>query len=235
MSVYNYFGCTVNDIVSFYHGTTLNDFSTNGISGSDIITTELEYAEETVLNSLPKNFSQVLFNGIPYVEIYDGQTIAISGVALSDLKEMGSDDPFLNGDTSLNICEDGGCPGDISVLSNSLATVSISGTTVSISGYDSNRDYYARLTFTDEVSFSGLKKLVRDLVACRLGSQLFSRGGEDEWIAVRRACEDSQKMLEKLESDVYWMPFELRKLNYFDGTSPIKIKGGISTFKVYRG
>jgi hypothetical protein len=165
-------------------------------------------------------------------------TFGISGVNVGDVYEITADDPIA-GDAALHLSACGSsrvCPGSVGNLSDSSVDVAVNGTTVSISGYDPNKEYYAQVTFDpNTVSFSGLKTLIRDIVACRLGSQLYSRGGEDEWLAVKRACENSSEMLEKLESDLYWMPFEFRKLSYYPGTSPVKIKGGLTTFKTYRG
>lgn len=235
MPTYNYFGVTVDDIVEYYHGAEVTDFATNGISGSEVIINELEYAEETVLEALPQGFANTLFNGIPYVQIIDGQSVSPSGATFSNLKVMDNNDPLgLPSQTSLG-CGGVICPGNTNILSDSTETVSVSGGVIDITNYDPNKLYYATMTFDSTVSFSGLKKLIRDIVACRLGSQLYSRGGEDEWVSVKRACEDSKEMLERLRSDPYWMPYELKKLKYFPGTSPIKVKGGISTIKVTRG
>lgn len=232
---FKYFGCTTQDVVNYYHGTEINDYATNSISGSDVILSELDYSEQQVLEALPQGFSSILQNGIPYVYVFDAQNLALSGVLLSDLKSTFKVDG--TGGSSLNpFCGGNGqCQGNLDNLFDDTATVSVSGGIVSIVPVDSTKDYYAKMTFTEDVVFGSLKRLVRDLTACRLGSQLFSRGGEDEWKSVTRACEESSAMLEHIKNDSYWMPYEIKKLRFFPGTSPVKLKGGLTTLRVGRG
>jgi hypothetical protein len=228
------FGCLPADIVNYYHGTEITDYATNSISGSDVILSELDYSEQKILEAIPQGFSSVLQNGIPYVYVFNGQNLGITGIVLSDLHSTtkvdgtggGSLNPFCGGN--------GQCQGNLENLYDDTSTVSVSGGLVSIVPSDLGKDYYARMTFTEDTVFGSLKRLVRDLTACRLGSQLFSRGGEDEWVSVKRACEESSEMIKAIKEDPNWMPYELKKLRFFPGTSPIKIKGGISTIKVAR-
>lgn len=232
---YKYFGCTVSDVVSYYHGTVESDYSTNNISGGAVIDSELAYSEQTVLDALPVSFANVLQNGIPYLSVYHGQNLGMVGISLSDLRitDVMADD---NG-SNVSICGTRTCPSNLENLYEDTtgATISVTDGIVSIVPFDPTKEYYAAISFTEDVVFGSLKRLIRDLTACRLGSQLFSRGGEDEWVSVRRACEESSKMLDTIKEDTNWMPFELKKLRYFPGTSPIKVKGGISTIKVLRG
>lgn len=234
---YNYFGCTSDDIVKYYHGTEVTDYATNGISGTDVILSELTYSEEMVLEALPQGFSSVLQNGIPYVYVNEGQNLGLTGVTLSNLVSETKYDPIDSYDDlpSIGGCTSNRCAGNLESLRDETATVSISGSgIVTITPYDSARDYYARLTFTENTVFGSLKRLIRDLTVCRLGSQLFSRGAEDEWVSVTRACEESSKLLDAIKNDQNWMPFELKKLKYFRGTSPVKVKGGITSIRIAR-
>jgi hypothetical protein len=235
MAYFNYFSCTSSDIINYYHGAEASDFATNSISGSDVILAELDYSEQLVLEALPLGFSTVLQNGIPYVLVADGYNLGMTGVTLSDLHSITKIDH-----TGTELPKIGGCGGSYScgnleALYEDTATVSISGSgIVTINPADSTKDYYAKVTFSDTTVFGSLKRLVRDLTACRLGSQLYSRGSEDEWVAVKRACEDSATLLQQIKDDPYWMPYELKKLKFYPGTSPVKVKGGISTIRLGR-
>lgn len=234
---YNYFGCTSDDIVKYYHGTEVTDYATNSISGQGVIESELAYSEERVLEALPQGFSNVLFNGIPYVYVYDGQNLGLTGVSLSNLVSEEKYNPVggTYENTSLCGCSSTRCPGNLeSLTEETVSTVSVSGGIVSITNYDSNKDYYAKLTFDSNAVIGSLKRLIRDMTACRLGSQLFSRGSEDEWVSVKRACEESEKALDGIKNDHNWMPYEVKKLKFYPGTSPVKVKGGISTIRVGR-
>jgi hypothetical protein len=230
---FKYFGCTVENIVNYYHGAEVTDFSTNSISGSEVIISELDYSEQKVLEAISVGFANALQNGIPYVYVYDGQDLGITGLTASDLHSIFKADETGQGLVLNPFCGTT-CQGALSNLFDDAATISISGSIVSITPYDSTKDYYAKINFTENASFGSLKRLVRDLTACRFGSQLYSRGSEDEWVSVKRACEESSEMLKAIKDDTYWMPYELKKLKYYPGTSPIKSKNGISSLRVTR-
>lgn len=227
-----YFGCTVDNIVNYYHGSEVTDFSTNSISGSDVILSELDYSTQKVLEAISISFANVLQNGIPYVYVYHGQDLGITGLTLSDLHSTSKTDE--TGNILNSFCGNNQCASLSNLFDDTTATISISGSIVSITPYDATKEYYAKVTLSDNSSFGSLKRLVRDLTACRLGSQLYSRGSEDEWVSVKRACEESSEMLKAIKDDPYWMPYELKKLRYYPGTSPVKTKGGISTLRVAR-
>lgn len=229
---YNNFGVVPSDIVNFYHGSELTDYTTNSLTGTQVIQSELDYSEEKVLEAISIAFSNILQNGIPYVYVENGMNLGMTGVALSDLHSSFKVDETNN---IIPICSNNICSTSLSNLyDETTSTISVSGGIVTITNVDANKDYFAKLNFTSVVVFGSLKRLIRDMTACRLGSQLYSRGSEDEWVSVKRACTDSAEMMKKIEEDIYWMPFELKKLRYYPGTSPIKIKNGISTLKVTR-
>lgn len=232
MSTYNYFGVTVDDIVNYYHGTTVTDYNTGSVPGSGVIISELEYSEQKVLEALPPRVANSLMNGLYYVYVFDQQKIDLTGATIDTLYSMTKYD---SDETSICGCSTH-CAGDIGVLTEETVSVaSITGAgIVSITNYDPNKDYYADITFTEDFEIGSLKRLIRDLTACRLGSQLFSRGSEDEWVSVTRACEESTAMLDKISNDEYWYPYEMKKLKFFPGKSPIKSKNGLTTIKVGR-
>lgn len=231
---FNYFGCVAADIVNYYHGTEVTDYSTNGISGTNVINEELAYSEQKVLEAVSLSFSLALQNGIPYVRVWDQMDLGISGVGLGAFHYAYKVDETSSTYPPIGSCSNGSCASISNLYDETTASISISGSIITITNADPNKDYYVAVSFRSTTVFGSLKRLIRDLTACRLGCQLFSRGGEDEWKSVTRACDDSTETIKAIKDDIYWMPFELKKLSYYPGTSPVRMKGGISTMKIGR-
>ena len=249
MLQYNAFGCTVNDIVQAFNGATLSDFTTNGVSGSTIIANEMELAESIIVEKLSEKVLQVLSE----MEIYKIPLNAISGS-----NKFTPDVPSISGYTQLYQLPKVGvagnqlglCAYDSSysspcgvnsecntyifpqnlvqftdyTITNETITFNLSGTNFA------SYDYYiyypvdaSRLVSKD------LKELVRNLVACKLGQQLFS-SQDTIWTLVERYCLEATAKLALI--DEYYIPAILKNKKYLNNWQ--KVRGGFSSIKIKR-
>lgn len=230
---FNFFGCTHDDIISSFSGAISGDFATSIYSTSTVLEKELEYAEAQILDKLNfniiKNFKKV--NGIKLEwNNLDGYEIP------SEIPYLSGGNfrvwPFIeNNILGLNLTQKLPCDLDITKVTDSTA-YTISGNTLYLDNYTYNPDdniYVSYDVDTSLIELNSLGSLVRDIVCCQLGSNLYSQN-TDEWKLITRFCERAKEQLAMI--DEYYIPYEYKQFEWFKPL--VKQKSGFSTIHMRR-
>lgn len=208
---YNNFGLTFNDIIEAFNGSVESDFATNSKCGQQIIENEIELKEGELISSLSKSAMSYLnelpshevtlqdFSGSPgfYFDFVPNQDRSIYAKIVSKCANLPSE--------CVSNCVDGEA---ITVAYDSVALkwyATFDSATVS----SDQRIFVSYSVDQTALELPSLKSVLRDLVACSLGYQLFS-AGNDSWGLVTHYCESAQKWMEKLEGG--WIPPEFNSL-----------------------
>lgn len=233
MALYNYFGVTVANIVTYYVGSELTDYATNSLTGTQVIQSELDYAEAEIVARLSQKTLNALEN-IKYMKLSEAVTTFPSGFTLSNATLYETNKGTSTSSYTSLGCSSQGCSNLNIELTRSSSTVTISGGYVAtISPFDTNKDYYISADLTVS-SLPSLGYIIREIVACRLGKQLYSRGNkESDWSAVEAACSKADLALSKI--DEYYLPAEFKKFSYFPGYEIQSSRNSIKTYTLKRG
>lgn len=234
---YNYFGCTQDNIIASFSGAISGDFATSVYSASTVLTQELDFAEAELVaklgSGLLKMFSEV--KGIK-PEYVNGEFVFPAELPYgSDLRVwIIPEDNEVTSQTTLN-CSSGlaKCSNfNLESMDEQTVTMNISGSGFTIDNYTYNPDDKVYMNYKPNVTtlnLPSLAGLIRDMVCCTVGSNLYSKE-DTEWKHITRFCERATKRLDEI--DEYFLPPEFRKYNWYK--SPVPTKGGISTIKLGR-
>ena len=222
------YGLTFTDILDYFIGSTLADYSSIH-SGIITIDSEIEMVAEEIIGHMSKN-TQVLFD-------------RLTGVQLKACSTTVFDLPFpglvnchmvIHGSATNSRCRMRTYPSDGYDCQEPLECLdvlsySVSGGQIILDAPWSGDVWASYDLDPDELILPSFKKALRDGVACSLGSRLYS-DGNNEWKLVERACEAYDKYLQKV-TEPKNIPPEFLKLNYWE---PIQYTG-IFTIKLKRG
>jgi hypothetical protein len=236
---FNYFGCSYTDILLAYKDSILSDYATAGISGNLAIENELEMQEMEVVNHLPSSVLSQLneIDGMVLrvnasnqvtLPILPDSSFAVSVYYVGNLSDLrGRGCKSYDDVSETSICPNSDCWEDNLTALN----FSISGAVISVSGASPGEDISVSYTVDKtQLEIPELKKLVRDLTCCVLGSWLYSRE-ENEWKLVTRFCEKGDEGLDMLEDG--YIPSVLKSQRWL--TDPFPSRRGVTSVKVYRG
>lgn len=223
------YGLLPEQIVSSFSQAISSDFAVGAMDGYAIINQEIEFQYNNLQSSLSKD-CLALLEKVPGEIV----TVDLSGNFTPSLYAVeGTVEAFIiykgynNCGKPLN---SSGCNRVPELYTSSAASISANGSNSYslLDTFDKSEQYLVLYYDVDQtlVAPNSLKGLLRDMVCCSLGSRLYPAGA-DTWTIVKYYCENSTKMLEKLENG--YMPGDLKKIKLLN---PV---GGIQTVKVTRG
>jgi len=227
--MYNRFGLTYIDIIDAFTGAVSGDFST-AIDPQLSIENEMDLAVEEIVSLM----SQRTINLLSHVEYQKIScptgTFSLPWLVLNNcnlkvykIADYNSCNSIQNNPLSCGECQPTSlCTGDEIpfVLVNTFsAAVTANGNQITITDLPTSSQavYVSYDIDPDFLVISSLKKLLRDTVACTLGSKLYS-DGTSEWKLVERYCEASKMFMEKMMNK-NWAPSEFARLSFLN---PIK-------------
>lgn len=229
------YGIEYTDIVDYYLGSDLTDYSTSRTTSAsiEVIESEIEMVAEEILGYMSKN-TQVLFYHLKGVQLKGCSStvfdLPFPGIENCDMVIRGS---ATDCKCCLATYRSNGyqyqldCHEPLECLD--VLSYSVSGGQIILDAPWSGDVWASYDLDPDQLVLTSFKKALRDGVACSLGSRLYS-DGMNEWKLVERACEAYDKYLEKITNSKY-IPPEFLRLNYWD---PIQYTG-IYTIKMKRG
>ena len=207
-----FYGLDHDDIIQSFNSTQGSDWATNGISGAEIITNELELAFDESLQYLhpaivamiegwiaPHLFADVCPNE-------DGEYI-ITLLGEPECIQIRILDEF-NGALCHNPCEtffnDFAIFEDYEVVGNEV-----------ILGESYDPDTTLIVSYhSDDLNIPSLARYLRNKVCCTVGHQLFS-AGSDVWALVDHYCSEASKFEDRYDKKGF-IPPEFKKLKWLN-------------------
>lgn len=219
---YNNFGLTYQDILQAFSNSIESDFATADQCGQKIINDEIDLQEGELLS----NLSEASLGYLNELPVHEVTTVTLSGQSAFVFDFI----PDFDKDIRVQVvakCND-------SLILFECFDGCLTGETISYWFDETTGKYYGildtKIVNNDEkilISYSvdksvlvlpSLKLLLRDMVACSLGSVLYS-DGDSTWAAVTRYCAMADKKLDKMAG---WVPPEFRALKFIEWNGPFR-------------
>ena len=189
-----YYGLTYNDIIQAFNGVIESDFETNSVSGAEIIIEEIEMAFEDSLKLLHPAALEILATGYIPPHIIENLCPDEEGVYSFDLignaicADIRIVRPQVN--SELPWCDEP-CKPKIENFPVFDDYEIIDGRVILGDTYEGETLIISYHIDPFSLEFGGMKRYLRNKVACTLGHQLFS-AGDDTWKLVDHYCSDAR-------------------------------------------
>lgn len=227
----SYFGITANDIVRAFHGTEITDFATDGETGQQIITRELELAFNESLDLLDVNVLNQLQNGfngyiVQACEDASGNFIipllGIPEECSLDVREWEDRNLDWFHDSISQTTQPGllgcnKCKVDLKSYPQFTDWILDGSNLILGSSYEANQKLIIsyRLESGETPSIPSLGRFIRNKVACILGHNLYT-ASENTWSLVEQYCKEASKFEEKYSGIHKYIPSELKRLKWLE-------------------
>jgi len=217
--MYNNFGLTYHDVIDAFTGAVSGDFSST-TNPQVSIENEMDMAAEEILSLMSQRTIRLLSH-VDYQKIScPTGTFLLPFLALNNcnLKVYKIADYNSCNSIQNNPLSCGECQPTTLCASDEITFELANGNEITITDLPtSSQSVYVSYDIDpDFLVLSSLKKLLRDMVACTLGSKLYS-DGTSEWALVTKYCESAQKFMDRMDKN--WVPSEFARLQFLN---PIK-------------
>ena len=223
-----YFGITFLDLVRAFHGTTVDDFESDGQTGQQIIERELELAADEVIDMMDNSVISLIDGNIaPYIVSTCADPSGNSYIELLGIpddcsiqvrlfQEFDRNSYDVYQQDTLGSCKKFCGKLDIDDFEE-FNDWTIDGNRLVLgSSYEDNQKILISYKLQDGVTpkIPSIGRYIRNKVACQIGHNLYSAGG-DTWALVENFCKEAARFEDKYETKKL-IPAELRKIKWLN-------------------